>query len=117
MASEVAFDESGNTGDNLLDRSQPIYTLASIQLAEDDAEALIDEAVPSRDGELKYSSLRRSRVGREAIVRILGSDLMKPGRARVTAMHKPFSTVGVVGYPKESLRQLLCDARTLFRPP
>lgn len=93
MAREIAFDESGNTGDNLLDREQPIYTLASIHAAEADAAGLIGEVAPNEGRELKYSSLRRSRAGRETVVRILESELLKPGRARVTAMHKPFSTV------------------------
>jgi hypothetical protein len=89
---EIAFDESGNTGDNLLDRVQPIYALASIHAAEADAQALIDEVAPGLP-ELKYSSLRRSRGGREAVMRVLRSELIAPGLARVTAMHKPFSTV------------------------
>jgi hypothetical protein len=94
MPEIVAFDESGNTGDNLLDAAQPIYALASVHVDEQAAAALIAEVAPAADGELHYSRLRRSRQGRETILRILRSELLAPGRARLTPMHKPFSVVG-----------------------
>jgi hypothetical protein len=32
----VAFDESGNSGQNLLDPDQPVYTLASVARADEE---------------------------------------------------------------------------------
>jgi hypothetical protein len=93
MPEIVAFDESGNTGDNLLDPAQPIYVLASIHIGEADAAALIAEAAPHAAGELRSSRLRRSHAGREKVISILSSDLISPGQARITPMHKPYAVV------------------------
>jgi hypothetical protein len=94
MPEIVAFDECGNTGDHLLDPAQPVYALASVHLDEGRAAALVDEVRPATiSGELKYSVLRRSRVGREAVARVIESDLVQPGQARISPMHKPFAVV------------------------
>ncbi|WP_435249978.1 DUF3800 domain-containing protein [Vibrio sp. nBUS_14] len=39
---DIYLDESGNTGSNLLDDNQPVFTLASCQLSDDDAKKLIE---------------------------------------------------------------------------
>jgi hypothetical protein len=64
MTTVVAFDESGNTGDNLLDEIQPIYSLTSVAIPEDEAERVVADVGAQADRELKYSDLRRlPRVG------------------------------------------------------
>jgi hypothetical protein len=69
----VAFDESGNTGENLLDQLQPIYCLASVHIDESKAEALAKDLLLKGQKELRFASLRGSRRGREAIVAALTS--------------------------------------------
>jgi Protein of unknown function (DUF3800) len=89
----VAFDESGNTGDNLLDETQPVCALASLHLADADAEALVAEVLPSGRRELHFAQLRGSGEGRRAILQVLDSALINWRSARITAMHKPFAVV------------------------
>lgn len=40
---EVGFDESGNSGENLLDPAQPIYTLASVARPESEVAGQVAE--------------------------------------------------------------------------
>ena len=89
----VAFDEAGNTGDNLLDEAQPVFCLGSVCSDESDAGALIADVLPDGRPELHFSQLRESAAGRRALLAALESQLIQPGLARVTPMHKPFAVV------------------------
>ena len=40
----VAFDESGNSGGNLIDQDQPVFVLASVHVSEADANVVVDSA-------------------------------------------------------------------------
>lgn len=92
----VAFDESGNTGQNLLDPAQPVFTLASVHLSEDELEYL-DELVDwPEDGELHFTDLKRSARGRRRIRRILTSDVATPEHVKVFVIHKRFMVVAKV---------------------
>lgn len=74
---EVAFDESGNTGGNLLDGEQPVFALASVQLSNDEAAALV-ASLGTKQGELKFSSLRSSGPGRRKILTLLKAEVLSP---------------------------------------
>ena len=63
----VAFDESGNSGANLLDSEQPVFVLASVHISDDEAANLID----TKSDEVKFSKLRRSATGKRKILKIL----------------------------------------------
>ena len=85
----VAFDESGNTGENLLDRAQPLYCLASVHLELDQASRLA--ATNSGQGqELRFARLRRSDSGRQRILTVLRARCITSESARITPVHKPF---------------------------
>lgn len=85
----MAFDEAGNTGDNLLDEKQPIFTLASVDIEADAAAALL----PDDARELHFKTARKSARGRAAILRVLGSDALTPDSVRAQVVHKPFTVV------------------------
>jgi hypothetical protein len=89
----VAFDESGNTGDNLLDEAQPVCSLASVCVDEDAAAALVADCIPAGRLELHFADLRNSGEGRRAILRVLDAKMINPHTSRVTPMHKPFAVV------------------------
>jgi hypothetical protein len=91
MPAVVAFDEAGNTGDNLLDEAQPVFCLGSVHVSESAAAALIADVLPEGRRELHFSQFRESRVGRQALLAALESPLIQPGVARVTPMHKPYA--------------------------
>lgn len=99
----VAFDESGNTGQNLLDAAQPVFTLASIAMRDAEAASLIDEATDAA-GEAKFARLRSTNKGRERLLRLLSSPLLNPSTVRVGAYHKSFMiTTKIVDMLVESL--------------
>ena len=86
---EVACDESGFSGSNLLDPATPVFTHASVDLSVDEAEAVVETLLRHRSGgalrELKSGRLLR---GPEALQPLEGllSDLV--GRAHVVVVDK-----------------------------
>ena len=89
MKQTVAFDESGNSGANLLDSEQPVFVLASVHVSDDEAANLID---PKSD-EIKFSKLRRSAIGRRKILEILDSKSLNDEQILVSGFHKPFMII------------------------
>lgn len=85
----VAFDESGNSGANLLDAAQPVFVLASVQLDNDSATALVGP----QSSELKFAKLKRSRSGRCRILDLLNSPQMNHEHVLLSGIHKPFMTI------------------------
>lgn len=71
------FDESGHTGENLLDENQPIFTLASVKLESGQADELLSVLPPSQGVEHKASSLTRSDRGRAGLIRLLEKAIFK----------------------------------------
>lgn len=62
-------DESGNTGQDLLDDAQPVFALAAVQLESGLAEETVERAkATTRTFELKFSSLRKSTTGQAAVL-------------------------------------------------
>lgn len=90
----VYADESSNSGQNLLDPHQPVFTLAGVHLPDEMAASIVDEVrsqLPPTQGEPKYGSLARSSAGRRALKRAFGS--MPEGSVRSYLMDKRFMVV------------------------
>ena len=89
MKQTVAFDESGNSGGNLLDSEQPVFVLASVHVTDDETVKLIE---PHSD-EMKFSKLKRSFKGRRKILDILNTDLLSDDKVLISGFHKPFMVI------------------------
>jgi Protein of unknown function (DUF3800) len=88
------FDESANSGENLVDPHQPVFALAAVRLSTDESAALVESVqarLPRRQGEPKYSSLVRSPTGRAALLSALES--LQPDIAFNFFAHKRFMIV------------------------
>jgi len=85
----IAFDESGNSGGNLLDSEQPVFVLASVHLSEEVAK----EIVGSDAKELKFAKLRRSAQGRKRILDILNSPALGAEQVLISGIHKHFMII------------------------
>lgn len=94
--STVAFDESGNTGQNLLDSAQPVFTLASVHLSKDELDYLDELLDWPENGELHFTDLKRSARGRQRIRRTLTSDVATPKHVKAFVIHKRFMVVAKV---------------------
>ncbi|MGW7244643.1 DUF3800 domain-containing protein [Streptomyces sp. NPDC054804] len=87
----VYADESSNSGQNLLDPDQPVFTVAGVHLPDDLAASIVDEVraqLPPTQGEPKYGSLARSSRGRKALMRAF--EQLPEGSTRSYLMHKRF---------------------------
>jgi hypothetical protein len=92
---EIAFDESGNSGQNLLDPAQPIYTLASVARSEAEVAASVREILAgSSFSELKFSEMRRCDEGLGILNRVFESRLLDPESARVVPVQKDWMVAG-----------------------
>ena len=89
MQKTVAFDEAGNTGQDLLNEAQPVFALASVDVAPETAASLVEN--PGK--ELHFKTARKSRGGREAILRVLTDAALSPETVRTVVAHKRFSIV------------------------
>lgn len=92
----VAFDESGNTRGNLMDRGQPVAVVASVHLTREDAAmclaTLRSVTRQAPTSEIHFRGLK-SRTARRGIEALLTSDLLTPRSVRVVLAHKPFAAV------------------------
>lgn len=87
----VYVDESNSTGENLLDPSQPVFSIASVSVQDDLATALVDDVIsqlPKGQGEPKYTALAKSGRGRAALLRCFKK--LPGGRVRFYVAHKRF---------------------------
>ena len=126
----VVMDEAGNSGENLLDESQPVYSLSAIRVDEEVAAAAVAAALSrTQMPELKFNRLQRSNPGRKNILTLLGDVHLDPSVAAVVVAHKPWmlaaKLVDELVEPKMLRRgeQMACyasgnakaDASTLYR--
>jgi hypothetical protein len=92
----VFVDESGNTGPNLLDRSQPVYVLASVSFSDEDENAISDIYKGSKGSELHFVNLIRSRSGNRKVIEFMESPLLTPERIKVYVVHKSLMLVSKI---------------------
>jgi len=89
----VWFDESGHTGDDLLNADQPVFVLASSNVLHDEAEYLARTHFPGvKAVELKHGSLASRERGRRQILAFL-ADPIAQGAFAVDVWHKEFTLV------------------------
>lgn len=86
----VAFDETGNTGQALLDPAQPIFALASVHLDDGAATQALALIKASNAREAKFSTLRTSGPGRRRVLSLLREPWMNASRIKAVFYHKPF---------------------------
>jgi hypothetical protein len=93
MTTPVVMDEAGHTGENLLDPLQPVYALAAFRVDAVTAEAAVAAALgraQKSTTELKFSSLRKSNVGRRNVLTLLDDLELTASTAAVIVVHKPW---------------------------
>ncbi|HXK40040.1 MAG TPA: hypothetical protein VJ837_04370, partial [Candidatus Paceibacterota bacterium] len=87
---EVAFDESGNSGQNLLDREQPIFALAGVLFSGEEVSEIRELLGWADDEELHFVRLRKSKEGRARILKLLGSSFATADHVKTMGIHKAF---------------------------
>lgn len=86
----IYFDESGNTGSNLLDSDQPVFTLASCDFSSKEAERLLGLVGSRAESELHFKRLKRNKAGQDGIVRLLSDSAISPSSVKMNIFLKRF---------------------------
>lgn len=89
----IFFDESGNTGTNLLDSVQPVFALGSCDFTEREGKSLIKPLMSMQSTEIKFVNLKRRTSGQDAIINLLKHRLVTPKRVMYAVLHKKFVVV------------------------
>jgi hypothetical protein len=92
----VYCDESGHTGQNLADLSQPVFAFAATLLDRAEAERLLDPFAVLNQAELKYSKVRRTTKGQKLIETLLADAAIQGETSKVYLIHKPFMIVSKI---------------------
>lgn len=88
---EIYCDESGFTGNNLLDKETPFFAYSSVAVSNDEAKDYVQKIITDykvQAGELKFQKLIKYSKGRQAIAHILTTF---SDRAKVTVHHKKYN--------------------------
>lgn len=93
---EVAFDEAGNTGADLLNTDQPVFSLASVSLTQAEADQLLSRIRTPQTGELKFSRLKRSDSGRRRLLELLASPSLGSENVALSLFHKRFVAIAKI---------------------
>lgn len=89
----VYFDESGNTGQDLLNPDDPMFVLASCCFDADQQKTLLQHFSHYIGPELKASRLRKTAAGQRAILEFLEHSSVNSSTAAAHVTHKPFMVV------------------------
>jgi len=86
----IYFDESGNTGSNLLDPNQPVFTLASCIFSNEEAQQLLKLVDSKSPHEAHFKNLRRRKSGQDGIIRLMRSKLVDAKNVKINIFLKEF---------------------------
>lgn len=86
----VGFDESGYSGQALLDPNQRVFTLVSVCLDDADVVGLLQGVPIGQAREAKFTDLVRTAAGRESILSVLQSPLIRRETVKLSVYDLPF---------------------------
>lgn len=87
---DIFFDESGNTGGNLLDPVQLFFTLSSSSINKVDALKALDLTGSKSPEEAHFKTLRRRKSGQDGIIRLLESKYVHEGNVKIFLVDKKY---------------------------
>ncbi|MFA6185886.1 MAG: DUF3800 domain-containing protein [Phycisphaerae bacterium] len=89
----IAFDETGNTGQNLLDPDQPVFVLASVNLSYAETQRALEILNPKKGQEVHFASFSKSCSGKARILQFCQSDLISSDKINISVIHKGYMVV------------------------
>lgn len=89
---KIYFDESGNSGQNLLDPNQPIFVIASHNFTEEETKKILSP-IQSTGEEIHFARLKKYKKLQRQVIESLGSKLIKTKRVKIIYYHKKFALV------------------------
>lgn len=85
---DIFFDESGNTGGNLLDPSQPFFTLSSTCICKIDALKALELIGSKSPTEAHFKTLKRRKSGQDGVIRLLESKFINDENVKIFLIDK-----------------------------
>lgn len=89
---KIAFDESGNTGQNLLDSNQPYFALASVGVSQQDISELTG-IFNSSAKELHFTNLKKYKSSRNELIKFLNHELINFDNIKYQITDKKFALI------------------------
>jgi Protein of unknown function (DUF3800) len=90
----IFMDESGYTGPNLLDKTQPFFSLASLNYSESRCKELLTEFFGSVSSEIKHPHRGESREMKKSVLSFLKKISENPSSTKINIIHKEYMLVG-----------------------
>lgn len=90
---DLYFDESGNTGLDLLNATQKIAGLASTSLSSEHGRELVGPLLLQGQKEAKYSRLKGTVRGQDALLKMFSSDLIASSNTRAVLADKRYYVI------------------------
>ncbi len=94
MKNNIYFDESGNTGQDMLNEDQKVFVLASVDFNEDEQKILAD--IFDTGHEIHFKNFKKSSKGRKKILEFLNHSLIDESHIMVYTAHKEFNVAGQI---------------------
>lgn len=91
--SVIYCDESGNSGEKLLDKDQPFFVLASNDFGRSEALTLLDHLRSHQGGEPKFKTLKKTADGVRRLTQLFADPRLNKNRIVVDIYHKRFMVV------------------------
>lgn len=91
---KICFDEAGNTGQDMLNKDQKVFVLASVKY-DDNAQNEI-KSVFNVEGEIHFKQLKNSGAGRKKILDFLNSRWIKEDHIILYYVNKEFNVCGQI---------------------
>lgn len=88
----IAFDEAGYTGQDLINKQQPVFTFSSVNLSEDESYELIS-LISTNMHELKFNRLRKSQKFENELEQLLNHKIISDKTVRVAIAHKEYMII------------------------
>jgi hypothetical protein len=89
---KIYFDEAGNTGPNLVDPDQPMYSLLSVCMPDEQAMQLL-ELISSNAAELHFKKLKKYRSSQLQILELLNQPSITSDTVKYSISHKEYCIV------------------------
>src|SRR5690606_7836793 len=89
----IYLDESGNTGSNLVDANQPVFTLAGCSFSKEESERLLSLLAVRTKSEAHFKRLKRRKSGQDAIVRLLKDENINKDNVKVCLFNKRYMVI------------------------
>jgi hypothetical protein len=90
---QIYCDEAGNTGAALLDKTQPVFVLSSLDFFDSEATELLACVESTQGAEVKFASLKKSERGKRRLIKFLAQQALTSARVKTTVFHKEYMVV------------------------